>query len=65
MIQKEIRWSPPANGWIKLNIDGALVEDAVDTQFRDSWMSMRQRTPMMRKTMNRSRIFEIGISFRA
>ena len=31
----------------------------VDTQFRDSWMSMRQRTPMMRKIMNRSQIFEI------
>ena len=37
----------------------------VDTQFRDSWMSMRQRTPMMRKIMNRSRIFEIRISLRA
>ena len=37
----------------------------VDTQFLDSWMSIRQRTPMMRKTMNRSRIFEIRISLRA
>ena len=37
----------------------------IDTQFRDSWMSMRLRTPMMRKTMNRSRIFEIKISLRA
>ena len=37
----------------------------VDTHFQDSWMSMRQRTPMMRKTMNRSRIFEIEISLRA
>ena len=37
----------------------------LDTQFRDSWMSMRQRTPIMRKTMNRSQIFEIRISLRA
>ena len=26
-----------------------VFDGTVDTQFRDSWVSMRQRTPVMRK----------------
>ena len=51
--------------WRGLAPPPPVEEHPVDTQFRDSWMLIRQRTPMMRKTMNRSWIFDIRISLKA
>ena len=50
---------------VEMNLTLKLVTPVIDTQFRDSWVLMRQRIPIMRKTMNTSRIFEIEIWKRA